>query len=42
MSSTDYERIERDLQQQLINPVPNFQFQGFTGGHGWATGALGL
>ncbi|XP_063919299.1 autophagy-related protein 2 homolog B isoform X2 [Zophobas morio] len=39
MSSTDYERIERDLQQQLANPIPNFQL-GFPGGHGWATGAL--
>lgn len=40
MSSVDYERIEKDLQQQLTNPGPNFPLHGVPGGHGWATGAL--
>ncbi|RZC41089.1 autophagy-related protein 2 A -like protein, partial [Asbolus verrucosus] len=40
MSNADYERIEKDLQQQLTGPIPHFQLHGFPGGHGWATGAL--
>ncbi|KYB26228.1 Autophagy-related protein 2 homolog B-like Protein [Tribolium castaneum] len=40
MSSADYERIEKDLQQQLTNPGPSFPIHGVPGGHGWATGAL--
>ncbi|XP_044263557.1 autophagy-related protein 2 homolog A isoform X3 [Tribolium madens] len=40
MSSADYERIEKDLQQQLTHPGPSFPIHGVPGGHGWATGAL--
>lgn len=40
MSTADYERVERDLQEQLTNHYPRFEVGGLHTGRGWATGAL--
>jgi autophagy-related protein 2 len=39
MSYSDYERIEKDLQQQWTNPLYMHPYA-IPGGHGWATGTL--
>ncbi|XP_060533459.1 autophagy-related protein 2 homolog B isoform X2 [Cylas formicarius] len=39
MTDTDYEKIEKEL-QNLLNPFPHYQALNLQQNHGWATGAM--